>query len=471
MKRFMKTIATMGLGVLVGISLHSGVAFGAGGERGKPISTLTDEQRIAVHEKIEEMRSDGASPEEIHDAVAEMFKEYGVEMPEHLGRQGLGMVYLSSLSEEQRASVRQRIREMRNSGASRDEIHTEVRGMLKDYGVEEPEHVGAFRRNRAAFSALTEDQRKAVKEKVEGLKDAGATREEIQEEVARMLEGYGVEMGERAAGFPGQRAVLSKLSPEQRSAVQEKMRAMRDAGATREEIHKEVGAMLKGYGIDIPDEPGVFRRHRPVFAQLTEDQRSAVREKVKSMHEAGATHEQIHAEVNAMLEGYGVEAPRALGRGPGRRGMFEALSVEQRRAVREKINAMRDQGASREEIREAVALMLKEYGVNISDQSNPMMGGVRGGTPTIETHSHPNPASDQANIAYTLNAASDVRVDIYNTAGQLVRSFDMGDQEPGSHTVQWDGKYEDGRQASSGMYLYRIQTGNEAVTNCIVLLK
>jgi flagellar hook assembly protein FlgD len=42
---------------------------------------------------------------------------------------------------------------------------------------------------------------------------------------------------------------------------------------------------------------------------------------------------------------------------------------------------------------------------------------------------------------------------------------------PGEHTVVWDGRDEDGRSASSGVYLYRMSSGDYQAVRRMVLMK
>jgi len=321
------------------------------------------------------------------------------------------------------------------------------------------------------LSCLTEEQRDDVRTKIEEMRAHGADREEIRDAVKKMLEGYGIDHPERFGRGPHGRAFLSRLTEEQRKAVEGKVKAMRESGAAREEIHAEVSEMLKGYGVEMPEGRGAFRGHQAVLSRLTEEQRLSVRKKIGKMREAGKSREEIHAQVREMLRGYGVEVPDRPRKGERHGARMAGLSGEQRKAVREKVKAMREAGASREEIRSAVSGMLKEYGVEPSQGSGQMLGGRGSGVPRLEAQSHPNPGNSEINIAYILPAATDVRIQIYNTSGQLVRSYDMGEQGPGRHSVQWDGRSDDGKTASSGLYLYRIEAGSETVTNCMVLLK
>jgi flagellar hook assembly protein FlgD len=55
--------------------------------------------------------------------------------------------------------------------------------------------------------------------------------------------------------------------------------------------------------------------------------------------------------------------------------------------------------------------------------------------------------------------------------GQHVRSLVSGRVGEGMHTVRWDGTDENGRAVSSGVYLYRIRTGNFVASRKMLLLK
>ncbi|HOI42012.1 MAG TPA: S8 family serine peptidase [Elusimicrobiales bacterium] len=54
--------------------------------------------------------------------------------------------------------------------------------------------------------------------------------------------------------------------------------------------------------------------------------------------------------------------------------------------------------------------------------------------------------------------ASDVRIYIYNVAGELVRKIEKG--KGIVHMPYWDGKNEKGQTAASGLYIYLLKTGN-----------
>ena len=166
---------------------------------------------------------------------------------------------------------------------------------------------------------LTEEQREALHERVLEMREAGASREEIHARIREMLQGWGIEVPERPErGDRGCREgeghrhprFLDQLTEEQREAIHEKVLEMREAGASPQEIHEAVREMLESYGVEVPDNWLEHRaRHREIFGQLNEEQRKAVHERMRELRQAGASREEIHATIREMLEGFGIELP------------------------------------------------------------------------------------------------------------------------------------------------------------------
>ena len=116
--------------------------------------------------------------------------------------------------------------------------------------------------------------------------------------------------------------------------------------------------------------------------------------------------------------------------------------------------------------------MIKGYDVESSDNSaNLSSSKITPAESQIRAGSYPNPFNPETQIAYTLNVAGNVRIQIYNITGQLTRTFNQGYQPAGSYIVRWDGRDENGDVTASGVYLYRIEAGPYKVTNRMVLLK
>lgn len=99
-----------------------------------------------------------------------------------------------------------------------------------------------------------------------------------------------------------------------------------------------------------------------------------------------------------------------------------------------------------------------------------------GGTPPIPTatqldNAYPNPFNPNTTIRYQLEGAGKVKIEIYNTRGQLVRSFEKGHDAAGHYGIVWDGRDSSGRELPSGVYLYKMSCGKYSSSKKMVLKK
>ena len=83
----------------------------------------------------------------------------------------------------------------------------------------------------------------------------------------------------------------------------------------------------------------------------------------------------------------------------------------------------------------------------------------------------PNPFNPQTAFRFKVKAHSPVKLQIFNLTGQLVRTLVDADLAPGVHVRRWNGRGQDGRPAASGIYLYRLQVGKQAMTGRVQMLK
>ncbi len=73
---------------------------------------------------------------------------------------------------------------------------------------------------------------------------------------------------------------------------------------------------------------------------------------------------------------------------------------------------------------------------------------------------YPNPFNPETTIRFDLPKHSHVTLIIYNVLGQEIKTLFEGPKTTGTHSIKWDGKDALGRNVSSGIYLYRLETGN-----------
>ena len=93
--------------------------------------------------------------------------------------------------------------------------------------------------------------------------------------------------------------------------IEAKIQEMRQAGATREEIKAAVDAQLTEWGIEVPEHPPP-----PWMRDLTDAQREQIDQMVQSMKQNGASHDEIRDAVDAKLQEWGIEVPQCRGPPP-----------------------------------------------------------------------------------------------------------------------------------------------------------
>ena len=366
---------------------------------------LTDAQKQELRETVSELRQAGATREEIRAAVDALFEEWGIDRPHH----GLDR-FADVLNETQLAELEALVAELRAQGASRDEIHAAVQAKFEEWGIEMPPP-----------------------------------------------KGFG------GKGHRGGHRGMQHLTEEQRQTIQEMVQHLRQNGASREEIHQAIQAKYEEWGIDMPVR-GLER-----FAELlSEAQFAELEAAVAELRENDASREEIHAAVQALFDEWDIEMPPPAGRGPhgnGHPGM-ENLTLEQRQSLRELVQHLRQEGATRQEIRKAVREQLQEWGLE-PDKNTPGMSE----TGKIEALNAPNPFNPSTTITYTLQEAGTVTVKVYNTQGRLIRTLADSYAPQGTHSVVWDGRNHAGEPVSSGMYFYTIRAAGESITQRMTLMK
>jgi hypothetical protein len=83
---------------------------------------------------------------------------------------------------------------------------------------------------------------------------------------------------------------------------------------------------------------------------------------------------------------------------------------------------------------------------------------------------YPNPFNPTTTMAFDLNVASSWNVDVYNIAGQKVKSFN-GYDEAGQVNVVWDATDANGSSVASGIYFYKVSAGANSATHKMILMK
>jgi hypothetical protein len=84
---------------------------------------------------------------------------------------------------------------------------------------------------------------------------------------------------------------------------------------------------------------------------------------------------------------------------------------------------------------------------------------------------YPNPFNPSTTIEFQIPKESWVTLKIYDILGKEVTTLINEITSPGKHTVKFDIRAATNRDASSGVYFYRLQAGTYSTTKKLVLLK
>jgi len=88
---------------------------------------------------------------------------------------------------------------------------------------------------------------------------------------------------------------------------------------------------------------------------------------------------------------------------------------------------------------------------------------------------YPNPFNPSTNIKFSLKADSKVSLNIYNIRGQKVKTLINDNMQAGWHSIVWNGRDDNGKSVSSGVYFNSFgtadQTGDYTSVKKIILLK
>ena len=83
----------------------------------------------------------------------------------------------------------------------------------------------------------------------------------------------------------------------------------------------------------------------------------------------------------------------------------------------------------------------------------------------------PNPFNPQTKIDFALPREARVELKIYDVRGALVRTLVSGNLDAGNHSVIWQGHDDRDQRVPSGVYFYRLQTGNDVLTKRMTMIK
>ena len=83
----------------------------------------------------------------------------------------------------------------------------------------------------------------------------------------------------------------------------------------------------------------------------------------------------------------------------------------------------------------------------------------------------PNPFNSETVISWFQLKPGPAQLEVFSLTGQRVAVLQQGQERAGLHRLHWDGRDDEGRPLASGVYLYRLVTGEAVSTRKLTLLR
>jgi hypothetical protein len=91
--------------------------------------------------------------------------------------------------------------------------------------------------------------------------------------------------------------------------------------------------------------------------------------------------------------------------------------------------------------------------------------------PTAPVYNYPNPFNPTTVVNYSIDRATHVTLAVYDILGHRLVTLASGEQEPGTHAVEWDGRDDRGRSVASGVYFARLESDLVTSVRKMVLVR
>jgi len=84
---------------------------------------------------------------------------------------------------------------------------------------------------------------------------------------------------------------------------------------------------------------------------------------------------------------------------------------------------------------------------------------------------YPNPFNPETSIGFSIANSNKVQIAIYNILGEKIKTLVNRTFTQGIHSAKWDGANAQGHQVPSGVYFYRMKTGNNIEVKKMMLVR
>jgi photosystem II stability/assembly factor-like uncharacterized protein len=83
----------------------------------------------------------------------------------------------------------------------------------------------------------------------------------------------------------------------------------------------------------------------------------------------------------------------------------------------------------------------------------------------------PNPFNPTTQISFSMPQAAQVKLVVYDILGRKIRTVFDGFRSAGTHTMSWDGLNDAGKNVASGIYIYKMTTGDQSLQKKMQLIR
>jgi hypothetical protein len=87
------------------------------------------------------------------------------------------------------------------------------------------------------------------------------------------------------------------------------------------------------------------------------------------------------------------------------------------------------------------------------------------------SQNYPNPFNPTTNFSYSVPKASDVRIAVYDLFGREIKTLVNESKDAGTYSITWNGRDNNNKQVSTGVYFYKMQTAGFEKTMKMMLMK
>ena len=87
------------------------------------------------------------------------------------------------------------------------------------------------------------------------------------------------------------------------------------------------------------------------------------------------------------------------------------------------------------------------------------------------SQNYPNPFNPITTIEFTLEKNENIKLNIYDINGRIVKTLLSGFTLSGSYSIKWDAKDYKGNDMPSGIYIYQLISSTQQISNKMILLR